>query len=191
MRVVSQYNQANPNSSVIGPCDFAGSGFNTPWYGATEDYSIVLNSNTNNASYLWSTGATTDSITNLSPGSYTVQITDVNGCISTQNFTINTGVQGPSAFAGLPASICEGIPYTLNGATSSNSIGVIWSTSGTGTFSGGNTLNPIYTPSSADIIAGSVILTLTAIGNNPCGDVVSTVILNIDPIPITVPITHY
>ncbi|MAJ89748.1 MAG: hypothetical protein CMD08_00515 [Flavobacteriales bacterium] len=144
-----------------------------------------------NASYLWSTGATTDSITNLSPGSYTVQITDLNGCISTQNFTINTGVQGPSAFAGLPASICEGIPYTLNGATSSNSLGVIWSTSGTGTFSGGNTLTPIYTPSSADIIAGSVILTLTAIGNNPCGDVVSTVILNIDPIPITVPITHY
>ena len=191
MRVVSQYlGGASPNSSVIGPCDFAGGGFGTPWYGATEDYSIVLNSTTNNSSYLWSNGATSNSINNLSSGSYSVQITDGNGCISTQNFTINSGAQGPSAFAGLPVSICEGLSYTLNGAYSLNNAGVNWSTSGTGTFIGGSTLTPTYTPSTNDISLGSVILTLTAIGNSPCGDVISTVILTIDPIPITVPITH-
>jgi hypothetical protein len=191
MRVVSQYlGGASPNSSVIGPCDFAGGGFGTPWYGATEDYSIVLNSTTNNASYLWSNGATSNSINNLSSGSYSVQIIDGNACISTQNFTIYSGAQGPSAFAGLPVSICEGLSYTLNGAYSLNNAGVNWTTSGTGTFIGGSTLTPTYTPSTNDISLGSVILTLTAIGNSPCGDVISTVILTIDPIPITVPITH-
>jgi len=42
MRVVSQY-QTVQNPSLIGPCDapIAGS-FDEPWFGATEDYSIVL-----------------------------------------------------------------------------------------------------------------------------------------------------
>src|SRR5439155_1439950 len=51
------------------------------------------------------------------------------------------------------------------GATTGN-----WSTSGTGTFTPGapNTgLNPTYTPSAADIAAGSVTLTLTT--NDPAG----------------------
>ena len=44
MRVVSQY-RTDQNSNLIGPCDFA-TGFNAPWFGATEDYSVVLSNAT-------------------------------------------------------------------------------------------------------------------------------------------------
>lgn len=40
--------------------------------------------------YSWSNGATRNNIENLSPGNYTVQITDANGCSISQSFEIRT-----------------------------------------------------------------------------------------------------
>ncbi len=40
-------------------------------------------------SYLWSDGNTTNSITNALPGTYTITITDANGCETTESVTIN------------------------------------------------------------------------------------------------------
>jgi subtilisin-like proprotein convertase family protein len=42
-----------------------------------------------NYTYLWSNGLTTEDISNLQAGNYSVQVTDVNGCIATANYTIN------------------------------------------------------------------------------------------------------
>ena len=42
-----------------------------------------------------------------------------------------------------------------------------WTTSGTGTFDDANLLNATYTPSAADLIAGSIVLTLTT--DDPAG----------------------
>jgi gliding motility-associated-like protein len=53
--------------------------FDTPWFGATEDYSIVLNAPSSSATFLWDNGSTADSISNLGPGTYNVIIT-VAGC---------------------------------------------------------------------------------------------------------------
>jgi len=53
--------------------------------------SITLNyisGGTNPYSYLWNTGETTESLSNLVPGTYTVTITDDNGCEVVQSFTI-------------------------------------------------------------------------------------------------------
>ena len=38
--------------------------------------------------YLWTTSETTNSITVATPGSYSVAVTDVNGCTATKNFTV-------------------------------------------------------------------------------------------------------
>ena len=89
MRVVCQstYDFTTPND--IGPCEspVVGSWVN-PWFGATEDYSIVLNNPNVNATYLWSNSLTSDSIFGLSAGNYSVSITDDNGCLTIENFTI-------------------------------------------------------------------------------------------------------
>jgi len=47
---------------------------------------------------------------------------------------------------------------------------MLWTTSGTGFFNDPNLLHPVYTSSAADILAGSVTLTITAYGNLPCGN---------------------
>ncbi len=40
--------------------------------------------------YVWSTGATTQDVSTLTPGSYSVTITDVNGCTVSESFTVNS-----------------------------------------------------------------------------------------------------
>lgn len=42
--------------------------------------------------YLWSNGSTTDSISNLAPGTYTVVVTDANGCTTNDSFIVNAFV---------------------------------------------------------------------------------------------------
>ena len=65
------------SNTTMGPCE-SPSGFDPPWFGATEDYSLVINGN-NNYTYLWSNGSFSDSITGLSSGQYNVVISDQNG----------------------------------------------------------------------------------------------------------------
>lgn len=54
--------------------------------------SVVTNvtGGTGNKNYLWSTGATSPSINNLSAGSYSVMITDANGCSVSQSFAVSS-----------------------------------------------------------------------------------------------------
>lgn len=87
-----------------------------------------------------------------------------------------TVVGAATAVAGTPVSMCEtaGSVNVTNGASSTNNAGVLWTSSGTGTWTGDNTLlGAVYTPSAADMNAGSVTITLTATGNAPCGNATS------------------
>jgi gliding motility-associated-like protein len=47
--------------------------------------------------YSWSNGATTSSISNICPGSYTVTVTGANGCSTIESFTITAGTAGSNA----------------------------------------------------------------------------------------------
>jgi len=94
-----------------------------------------------------------------------------------------TIITAPTADASIDDNICEGSTYTLSGTSATNNASVNWATTGTGTFSGGTTLTPTYTPSTADIAAGNVTLTLTALGNSPCSDATSTMVLTIITAP--------
>jgi plastocyanin len=58
----------------------------------------------------WSTGATGPSIGNLSPGSYSVTITDANGCSFSQTFTIGAGPAPLSLQMSSTDIACSGTP---------------------------------------------------------------------------------
>ena len=90
------------------------------------------------------------------------------------------------ADAGVNKTICEGDTFMITTATASNfNSNVNWSSGiNGGTFTGGNTLSPTFTPSTTDIERGFAILTLTAPTNTPCSpDVVDQMTLTISRIP--------
>ncbi|MEL7248508.1 MAG: SdrD B-like domain-containing protein, partial [Bacteroidota bacterium] len=57
--------------------------------------------------YEWNNGGTTETITDLGPGTYSVTVTDANGCTAEGSVTIEN-IGGPEANAGVDQSICEG-----------------------------------------------------------------------------------
>ena len=72
--------------------------------------------------------------------------------------------------AGLNVTVCSSSPQVqLNGSVSGTVSGGYW-TGGTGNFNPGrSSLNPTYTPSAAEIAAGTVTLTLTSVASSgPC-----------------------
>ncbi len=65
--------------------------------------------------------------------------------------------------AGNDGLICQSAPYQCNG-NASNYSSISWNSSGTGLFNDPSILDPIYTPSLADVAAGQVTLTIKAFG---------------------------
>ena len=101
------------------------------------------------------------------------------------DFIVFPPEQRSMSYAGNNLSTCEGMTAQLNGyATSYQSL--LWTTSGTGTFSDNTILNPVYIPSQADIAAGSVNLTLTVTGLSAGEIAVSSLVLTINPKPTAV-----
>ncbi|MEI8114072.1 MAG: Ig-like domain-containing protein, partial [Bacteroidia bacterium] len=75
-----------------------------------------------------------------------------------------------TVFAGVDAKICEGSKFRISSATTEHAGSLTWTSSGTGIFNDTSIINPEYTPSSADVASGSIILTLTANGESTCGN---------------------
>jgi gliding motility-associated-like protein len=106
-----------PTATAIGPTTFCQGG------------SVQLTTGSF-ASYLWSTGATTQSITVSTAGSYTVTVTNANGCVGTSapiNVTVNP-LPTPTITAGGPTTFCNGGSVQL---TSSAASSYLWSTGAT------------------------------------------------------------
>ncbi len=88
--------------------------------------SVVLTSSASD-SYLWNTGATTQSITVFATGTFSVTVTDANGCVGTSspiNVTVNNNPT-PVISADGPLDFCDGDSVVL---TSSLATSYVWST---------------------------------------------------------------
>ncbi len=163
-----------------------------------EGNSITLTGTASNySSLLWTTSgdgtfsASTSLSTDYTPGTNdvttaTVTITlTANGngtCGSISDDLILTVIANATVDAGTDDEICAGETYQLNG-TGTNYTTIAWITSGSGTFSDASILNPVYTPSAADISAGSVTLTVSATNNPQCNPATDNMMLTINPIP--------
>jgi hypothetical protein len=116
------------------------------------------------ASYLWSSGETTQTIVASVDGPYTVTVTNGNGCIATSANTNITVLALPvvQAIAGAN-NVCIGSAVVLSNAT----IGGVWSTSNAAvaTVAANGTVT--------GVTAGLVTLTYTVTNANGCSDAVS------------------
>jgi gliding motility-associated-like protein len=163
----------NPAAQLGGTVQMATGGI---WSGGQGNYSA--SSATLNATY-------TPTPAEIAAGKVTHFLTTTgNGpCPAKKDSTILTITPAPSINAGADQTICANNATAQLNGTVTIAGGGTW-TGGTGTFSPDrNTLKALYTPSAAEITAGSVILTLTSTGNGQCLPVSDQVIINISPAP--------
>lgn len=115
----------------------------------------------------------------ISAGSFTLTLTTTgNGnCVPVSNSKVITISPAPVVNPGPnPQFVCTNNPnYQLTGISTTGS--GMWASSGTGSFSNPNILNPIYFSTPADTVAGSITLTLTSTNNGGCLAVSQTVTL--------------
>jgi gliding motility-associated-like protein len=157
--------------------------------------SVTLTSSTGTA-YLWSNGASTQSINVKTSGSYAVRVSNTSGCMSTPSIativTVNSLPVTPTITTGGPANFCDGDSVTLssNAATS-----YLWSNGATTqsintAVSGSYTVmvtNPNGCQSAASIATIITVnaLPLAAAGNNGPVCVGSTLSLTGEPSGMT------
>lgn len=111
---------------------------------------------------------------------YVVAVND-NNSIVTDSTTV-TVTPLPTAFAGNDTTVCQYLSQILLNGQSSNSSGVLWTTSGDGTFLNATSLDAIYLPGANDKASLHVNLTLTASPLSPCtGQATSVVHITFDP----------
>ena len=140
--------------------------------------SVVATGGTSPYTYLWSTGNTLSTATNLSPGTYGITVTDANGCTATTSVTITQPVL-------LVATAVVDSNVTCNSGNNGQA-----SASGVGgtapysfTWSNGN-----ITASATGLIAGSYTVTITDV--NGCTSTSNITITEPTPLVITGTITN-
>lgn len=110
---------------------------------------LSINNSTPNPSISWSNGATTQNLSNLSPGSYSVTVGAGSGCAASTSVTIGVGGTYPTISASINDISCNGlvdgnIQIQLNDTTSP--VGINWSNGASGTVLN-NLISGIYTVS--------------------------------------------
>ena len=131
-------------------------------------------------SYLWSTGATTQSIVVSSPGTYSLSIVNLNGCAESGSLTI-VNSEPPTCSIDGSTTACPSTsePYSAPAGMSSYA----WSVSGNGTIPGsaiGQTVS--VTPTGC----GSYVLTLTITSSGGCSSSCSITVTVQDNITPTI-----
>ncbi|MCP4046775.1 MAG: hypothetical protein GY732_12405, partial [Gammaproteobacteria bacterium] len=152
----------------------------------------------NAASTEWTTSGdgtfadASSTITEYFPGENDITNGEVELCLSaiaispcdnaSQCITL-TILPSASVNAGEDDIICETEIVMLT-ATAEYFSGVLWSTSGDGTFDDPSILNSEYTPGEQDKLNGNVTLTIDVTSSTGCNDASDDIVINIDKAPV-------
>ncbi len=132
----------------------------------------IINGGTAPFSFQWSNGQNTQSISNLSVGTYSVTVSDNNGCMHTASVTINQPPQLVITANANPVLICQGdiTNLSVSGASTYN-----WSNGlGNGiTVTASPTITTTYTVTGSDTI-GCTATTEVTVSVNPTPDISPT-----------------
>lgn len=131
-------------------------------------------------SYAWSNGATTNVINNLQAGDYSLTITDANGCIYTDTYTVNQ----PNEIQEIEPALVDNV--SCNGLSDGQI--EVYITGGTGTLvyswsNGASGINP------ENLSAGTYTLTVTDASS--CTFVKTYIVDEPNPISVTFPILNH
>ena len=156
---------------------------------------IINDASTAGGMFEWHVGPSPSSALVANPatagaGTYYVFEKSTAGCYSNPTLlTVNIipcDCKNPAiAKAGDDLKVCDGGVVTLSGSIGGGATSATWTSSGSGTFANASALGTSYTPSAADIAAGTVTIKLTT--NTPtdknCSAVSDALILTISPSP--------
>ena len=136
---------------------------------ANNSIDIIVTGGTPGYTYSWSNGATTEDLSNLSPGNYTVTITDANGCTASQVFTIQNQNPVLSINSTISPVLCFGgqdgmINLTITGGNAPYNVS--WSGPVSGNPAGNEIVNSGGSYIIANIPAGTYTLTITDSNGN-------------------------
>ena len=112
----------------------------------------------------------TPTTTEINSGSLTLTLTstDNGNCLPVSDEINITFTPAPVVDAGAPISVCSNNAQVTLSGTVDIAGGGTWSGGDGSFFPNANNLNALYTPTPAEISAGSLILTLTTTGNGNC-----------------------
>lgn len=127
---------------------------------------VNASSGTSPYSYLWNTGATTFSISNLSPGAYSVTVTDANSCTATAQVSVNSSNPINATISSNKSIMCSGDSAQI--CAPGGYASYLWNT--------GQSDSCIYTK-----LAGNYYVTVT--DNANCTAASNHLAVNVHPLP--------
>ncbi|MBN8694929.1 MAG: gliding motility-associated C-terminal domain-containing protein [Bacteroidetes bacterium] len=150
-------------------------GIDVTCFGANNGQTIVIpNGGTAPYNYSWTGGCTSASCSNLAPGSYTVTVTDAEGCIATADTSITQPTQLLASITGTTPTTCNG---ACDGTATANATG------GTAAYTySWNTIPVQNTATATGLCAGTYTCTIT--DANSCTSTTTATITQPTPVVI-------
>lgn len=123
---------------------------------------LTVSGGTPGYTYLWSTGDTTEDLTQLAAGSYTVTVSDTNNCEETRTIVIPSYPEPETRFIATNVCFGETIQFINNSQISSGTLDYYWD------YGNGDVDSLIENPFYTYPDSGTYSVVLTAISNNGC-----------------------